>query len=153
MTGALDPASSEATGAEGAWSSLSASEDGWPLISPDGRYLFFGSDQAAGARLYDMLPNFIVDWVDSTAMVKALHLPATFTVETPRGTMITQEWLINANAGLIVLCVMWVSRLVARMRRVTSIFIGITFASAGLIAPEGQKALYMGYANMPTAIG
>jgi POT family proton-dependent oligopeptide transporter len=140
-------------------------------------------------QLFDMLPNFIVDWVDSTAIVKALHLPGMFTVDTPRGTMITQEWLINANAGLIVLCVMWVSWLVARMRRVTSIFIGITIASVGLIAagfsmsgwlcilgilcfsvgemlsspkmndylgviaPEGQKALYMGYANMPSAIG
>jgi len=140
-------------------------------------------------QLFDMLPNFIVDWVDSSAIVKALHLPGMFTVDTPRGTMITQEWLINANAGLIVLCVMWVSWLVARMRRVTSIFIGITVASVGLIAagfsmsgwlcllgilcfsvgemlsspkmndylgviaPEGQKALYMGYANMPSAIG
>ncbi len=82
-----------------------------------------------------------------------------------------------------------ISHLVARMRRVHSIFIGTVVASLGLvaagftmsgylcilgimmfsvgemlaspkmndylgvIAPEGQKALYMGYANMPTAIG
>lgn len=140
-------------------------------------------------QLFDMLPNFIVDWVDSSAIVRAFHLPGMFTVETARGTMIAQEWLINANSGLIVLCVMWVSYLVSRMRRVTSIFIGITVASFGLvaagftmsgwfcilgilcfsvgemlsspkmndylgvIAPEGQKALYMGYANMPIAIG
>jgi POT family proton-dependent oligopeptide transporter len=140
-------------------------------------------------QLFDMLPNFIVDWVDSSGIVRALHLPHMFTTETPRGTMITQEWLINANAGLIVLAVAWVSWLVARMRRVHSIFLGIAIASIGLvaagftmsgigcilgilcfsvgemlaspkmndylgvIAPEGQKALYMGYANMPTAIG
>jgi MFS family permease len=130
-----------------------------------------------------------VDWVDSSAIVRTFHLPGMFTVETARGTMIAQEWLINANSGLIVLCVMWVSYLVSRMRRVTSIFIGIMVASFGLvaagftmsgwfcilgilcfsvgemlaspkmndylgvIAPEGQKALYMGYANMPIAIG
>jgi POT family proton-dependent oligopeptide transporter len=140
-------------------------------------------------QLFDMLPNFIVDWVDSSAIVRTFHLPGMFTVETARGTMIAQEWLINANSGLIVLCVMWVSYLVSRMRRVTSIFIGIMVASFGLvaagftmsgwfcilgilcfsvgemlaspkmndylgvIAPEGQKALYMGYANMPIAIG
>ncbi len=140
-------------------------------------------------QLYDMLPNFIVDWVDSSAMVRALHLPAMFTVATPRGVMVTQEWLINADAGLIVVGVVFVSWLVARMRRVHSIFLGIVVASAGLvaagftmsgwacllgivlfavgemlaspkmneylgvIAPEGEKALYMGYANMPTAIG
>jgi MFS family permease len=136
-----------------------------------------------------MLPNFIVDWVDSSGIVRALHLPAMFTTETPRGTQIAQEWLINANAGLIVIAVVWVSHMVARMRRVHSIFLGITISSLGLlaagfttagvmcllgilffsvgemlaspkmndylgvIAPEGQKALYMGYANMPQAIG
>jgi MFS family permease len=103
--------------------------------------------------------------------------------------MITQAWLINANSGLIILCVVWVSWIVKRMRRVHSILLGITVASIGLaaagftmsgwfcilgilcfsvgemlaspkmneylgvIAPEGQKALYMGYANMPSAIG
>ena len=140
-------------------------------------------------QLFDLLPNFIVDWVDSSAIVKALHLPAMFTTQTPRGTMVAQEWMINMNSFLIILLVVWISHLVSRMRRVHSIFIGIAVASAGLlaagftmsgiacvlgilcfsvgemlsspkmndylgvIAPEGKKGLYMGYANMPTAIG
>ncbi len=140
-------------------------------------------------QLFDMLPNFIVDWVDSSAIVAAFHLPHLFTTETTRGTMIAQEWMINANSFLIILCVVGISHLVARMRRVHSILLGIMVASLGLmaagftmsgwfcilgilcfsvgemlsspkmndylgvIAPEGQKALYMGYANMPTAIG
>jgi len=140
-------------------------------------------------QLFDMLPNFIVDWVDSTSIVRTLHLPALFTTQTSRGTMVAQEWMINVNAGLIVLCVVWVSWLVARMHRVQSILLRIAISSAGLIAagftrsgwlciggillfsvgemlaspkmneylgviaPEGEKALYMGYANMPQAIG
>ena len=140
-------------------------------------------------QLFDMMPNFIVDWVDSSGIVNALHLGRAFTTETPRGTMVTQEWLINADAGLIILCVVWISWMVKRMRRVHSIFWGIAIASFGLvtagltmsgwicllgiivfaigemlaspklneylgvIAPDGEKALYMGYANMPTAIG
>jgi POT family proton-dependent oligopeptide transporter len=140
-------------------------------------------------QLFDMLPNFIVDWTDSSALVKSLHLPAMFTTVTPRGTMIAQEWMINMNSFLIIFLVVWASHLVSGMRRVHSIFVGITIASLGLlaagftmsgmacilgiwcfsigemlsspkmndylgvIAPEGQKALYMGYANMPTAIG
>jgi len=140
-------------------------------------------------QLFDMLPNFIVDWVDSSMIVQRFNLPSAFTVETARGTMITQEWLINANAGLIVLCVVFVSWLVSRMRRVHSILLGIFVSSIGLIAagftmsgylcilgilcfsvgemlsspkmneylgviaPEGEKALYMGYANIPLAIG
>src|SRR5258705_1006861 len=112
-----------------------------------------------------------------------------FTSQTSRGTMITEEWMINANSFLIIFFVVWVSHLVARMRRVHSILLGITIASVGLfavgftmsgiacivgilcfsvgemlsspkmndylgvIAPPGQKGLYMGYANMPVAIG
>jgi MFS family permease len=140
-------------------------------------------------QLFDMLPNFIVDWVDSSGIVRALSLPAMFTSQTPRGTMIAQEWMINSNSFLIILFVVWVSHLVSRMRRVHSILLGIAISSLGLlaagftlsglacilgimcfsvgemlaspkmndylgvIAPEGQKALYMGYANMPIAVG
>lgn len=140
-------------------------------------------------QLFDMLPNFIVDWVDSSAIVEMFNLPGWMTTVTPRGTMITQEWMINANAGLIVICVVFVSFMVSKMRRLTAILLGMTIAAAGLvfagftmsgylcllgilcfsvgemlaspkmneylgvIAPEGQKALYMGYANIPLAIG
>lgn len=140
-------------------------------------------------QLFDMLPNFIVDWVDTSDLVAKFNLPGWMTVETIRGTMITQEWMINANAGLIVLAVVFVSWLVSKMRRVTSIFLGITVSSFGLvaagftmngtfvilgilmfsvgemlaspkmneylgvIAPPGEKALYMGYANIPLAVG
>jgi len=140
-------------------------------------------------QLFDMLPNFIVDWVDTSGIVTALHLPAMMTTETARGTMIAQEWMINIDAGLIVFCVVLVSWLNARMRRLYSILLGIIIASAGLlmagismsgalcitgiicfavgemlaspkmkeylgvIAPPDKKALYMGYANMPLAIG
>jgi MFS family permease len=140
-------------------------------------------------QLFDLLPNFIVDWVDSSSLVRALHLPAALVTQTPRGPMVAQEWMINLDSALIVVLVVFVSYLVSRMRRVHSIFIGIVIASAGLlaagftmsgvgcllgialfafgemlsspkmndylgvIAPEGKKGLYMGYANMPTAIG
>lgn len=141
-------------------------------------------------QLFDMLPNFIVDWVDSSRLVHDLHLPE-FMLQTnsTRGDQLAQEWLINANAGLIILAVVFVSWLVSRMRRVHSILIGITVSSIGLIlagfttsgylclmgilvfsvgemlsspkmneylgviAPEGKKGLYMGYANIPQGIG
>ncbi len=140
-------------------------------------------------QLFDMLPNFIVDWVDTSSLVTKFNLPGWMTVETARGTMITQEWMINADAGLIVIAVVFVSWLVSKMRRVTSIFMGIVISSLGLIAagftmngafvllgimlfavgemlsspkmneylgviaPPGEKGLYMGYANIPLAVG
>lgn len=140
-------------------------------------------------QFFDLMPNFIVDWTDSRALVQALHLPASFTAQTPRGAMLSQEWIINTNAALVVVLVVWVSALVARMKRVRAIFVGIALASLGLmlagatmsgalcllgvvvlsfgemlaspkmneylgiLAPAGEKGLYMGYASMPAAIG
>lgn len=141
-------------------------------------------------QLFDMLPNFIVDWVDSSGMVAELGLPDWMLQRnSTRGAQVAQAWLINANAGLIVLAVVYINFLVSRMRRVHSMFIGISIASVGLvaagftnsgyfcllgilifsvgemlsspkmneylgvIAPEGKKGMYMGYANIPQGIG
>lgn len=141
-------------------------------------------------QLFDMLPNFIVDWVDSSAMVKTLGLPDwMLQANSLRPPQISQEWLINTNAGFIVITVVFISYLVSRMRRVMSITLGIIISSVGLmaagfstagimclvgilifsvgemlsspkmneylgvIAPEGKKGLYMGYANIPQGIG
>ncbi len=141
-------------------------------------------------QLFDMLPNFIVDWVDSSKLVADLHIPEfMLQLNSNRGPQLAQEWMINSNPGLIVIAVVFISWMVARMRRVHSICLGITIASAGLvlagfttsgylcllgilvfsvgemlsspkmneylgvIAPEGQKGLYMGYANVPVAVG
>ncbi len=141
-------------------------------------------------QLFDMLPNFIVDWVDSSKLVAALHLPEfMLQINSIRGPQLAQEWMININPGLIIIAVVFISYLVARMRRVLSISMGIAIASVGLvlagfttsgllclmgilvfsvgemlsspkmneylgvIAPPGQKGLYMGYANVPVAVG
>ncbi|MEW5993966.1 MAG: MFS transporter, partial [Candidatus Zixiibacteriota bacterium] len=141
-------------------------------------------------QLFDMLPNFIVDWVDSSGMVQALHLPQfMLQINSTRGPQLAQEWMINANPGLIIIAVVFISYFVSRMRRVMSISLGIAIASVGLvlagfstsgyfcllgilvfsvgemlsspkmneylgvIAPAGQKGLYMGYANVPVAVG
>jgi len=136
-----------------------------------------------------MLPNFIVDWVDSSSV--AQHLPEfMLSRNLSRGPQIAQEWVINLNPFLIILFVAPLSWYVnRRMRRLTSMFIGFVIASLGVyaagasmsiytclagiacfsvgemmcspkmneylgvIAPADQKALYMGYANIPLAIG
>jgi MFS family permease len=140
-------------------------------------------------QLYDTMPNFIVDWVDSRALVEALRLPAMFTSRTARGTLVAQEWMINVDSAVIVLGAVVAAWLVARMRRVHAIVLGAAVTSLGLlaagatrsgalcvlgiavlavgemvaapkmsdylalIAPDGEKALYMGYSNLPVAVG
>jgi MFS family permease len=141
-------------------------------------------------QLFDMLPNFIVDWVDSSRLVTDLGIPSfMLQLNSDRAPQLAQEWMINFNPALIIVLVVFISHLVARMRRVLAITIGITIGSIGLvlagfttsgyscmmgifvfsigemlaspkmneylgvIAPPGQKGLYMGYANVPVAVG
>jgi POT family proton-dependent oligopeptide transporter len=140
-------------------------------------------------QLWDMLPNFIVDWVDSASLAR--HLPGFMLSRNFfRGPQIAQEWVINFNPLLIILCVAPLSWYVnLRMRRLTSMFFGLVIVSLGLyaagasqsiyvclagiacfslgemlcspkmseylgvIAPGDKKALFMGYANIPVALG
>jgi dipeptide/tripeptide permease len=140
-------------------------------------------------QLWDMLPNFIVDWVDSSSL--AWHLPGFMLSRVvTRGPQIAQEWVINFNPFLIILCVAPLSWFVnKKMRRLTSMFWGFIIAGLGVyaagssrsiyiclagiacfsvgemlcspkmneylgvIAPGDKKALYMGYANIPLALG
>jgi len=140
-------------------------------------------------QLWDMLPNFIVDWVDSASLAR--HLPGfMLSRDVTRGPQIAQEWVINFNPLLIILFVAPLSWLVnKKMRRLTSMFWGFVIAGLGVytagssrsiyvclagiaffslgemlcspkmneylgvIAPADQKALYMGYANIPMALG
>ncbi len=140
-------------------------------------------------QLWDMLPNFIVDWIDSASLAR--HLPHfMLSRDLSRGPQLAQEWVINFNPFLIILFVAPLSWYVnLKMRRLTSILVGCVIASLGVyaagasrsiyaclagiacfsvgemlcspkvseylgvIAPAGNKALYMGYANIPMAIG
>ncbi|RJP79694.1 MAG: MFS transporter [Candidatus Zixiibacteriota bacterium] len=82
-------------------------------------------------QLWDLHPNFIEDWVDSAGI--ANFMPAWLTVETDRGLMVPQQILLNLNAALIVLLMVPVSWLVRRMRVLSSMVIGMTVATAGIL--------------------
>ena len=141
-------------------------------------------------QLWDFMPNFYADWVDSSGFVAQNGwLPSAWVQETARGVQLKQENALNLNAVLIVLFVVPMSFLVRRLRVLTSMTIGILIATIGtlvygtspsvwmlffgillfsvgemltgpkkteyfaLIAPKGKKALYLGYVNIPVAIG
>ncbi|MBI5160106.1 MAG: MFS transporter [Micrococcales bacterium] len=87
-------------------------------------------------QLWDLHPNFITDWVDSSSTARALHHlpnPAYFTTETPRGLQVPQELLLSVNAGLIILLMVPVSWLVRRIRTLTSMLIGMGVATGGIL--------------------
>jgi len=141
-------------------------------------------------QLWDFMPNFYADWVDSSGFVAANGwLPRAWVQETARGLQLKQENALNLNAVLIVLFVVPMSFIVRKLPVLRSMTIGILIATIGtlvygtspsvysvfvgillfslgemltgpkkteyfaLIAPPGKKALYLGYVNIPVAIG
>ncbi len=141
-------------------------------------------------QLFDMLPNFIEEWTDSSGVAHFFHIhPGSLAQMTPRGLQIDQEHLINVDALCIIVFMVFIAALTARIPRIASMALGTLVATVGLamtglsmsgwwcllgitvfafgemaaspkmneylgvIAPRGQESLYMGYANVPIAIG
>jgi proton-dependent oligopeptide transporter, POT family len=99
--------------------------------------LFFFTISFAGFwlmfyQLFDILPNFIDDWIDSRA--PATWLSGIFgesAVPTTDGNL-TQEWMINANALLISLFAFSVGYLTGRMKSLTAIIVGIGISAVAI---------------------
>ena len=98
---------------------------------------------AVFTQLWDMLPNFIVDWVNSAALAR--HLPAfMLSRDFSRGPQIAQEWVINLNPLLVILLVAPLSWYFNRiMRRLTSIFFGFIFVSLGLYVVGSSMSIFV----------
>lgn len=89
-------------------------------------------------QLWDLQPNFIADWVDSTALASALsNLPApvykALVEETARGPMIPQQVLLSANSLFIIIGVIGVAWLTRRMRTLEAMLIGMVLATIGVL--------------------
>ncbi|MEW6387474.1 MAG: MFS transporter [Thermodesulfobacteriota bacterium] len=94
-------------------------------------------------QLWDTLPNFIVDWVDSSSLAR--HLPEfMLSRNLSRGPQIAQEWVINLNPFLIIFAVAPLSWYLNRvMRRLTSIFFGFILVSLGTYVVGGSMSIFV----------
>jgi len=87
-------------------------------------------------QVWDLHPNFITDWVDSSAIATTLSggSGASFWAsQTARGLQVPQELMLNINPLLIVLLVIPVSWLVRHMRTLSAMLIGMAMATAGTL--------------------
>jgi MFS family permease len=80
-------------------------------------------------QLFDILPNFIEDWVDSSGPANAIAKPVIEafggTVPEEWGGNLPQEYMINLNAGVCMLLAFLAGYLTSRIRAVTAMVIGI----------------------------
>ncbi len=138
-------------------------------------------------QLWDLLPNFINEWVDTSDVAPYFAWVSERWV-LPNGQT-KPEIIINIDSWAIILLVLPISKLVGKINKVAAMVIGMiialiafvgtgstmigvvcclavfvfsigemacspTFnAYVGLIAPADKKALYMGYSNVPFAVG
>ena len=135
----------EPTRARGAEEDDDESEEGGVLeVIQDAIYglleprLFFFTMCFAGFwlmfyQLFDILPNFIDDWIDARAVATDLQgiLGESAVPVTDEGNM-TQEWMINVNALMISLLAFAFGYLTGFMRSLQAIVIGIAISAVAI---------------------
>lgn len=82
-------------------------------------------------QLFDLLPNYIDDWVDSSG---AASVVASIFGELPVewGGMLPQEYMININAGMCMLFAFLIGYLTGKVRSMTAMIAGIFVASTAI---------------------
>jgi len=84
-------------------------------------------------QLWDLHPNFIEDWIDSS-MVAAYAPLASWREYGDLGLVrVPQQVLLSLNAGLIIVLMVPVSWLVRKMRTLSAMLIGMSIATGGIL--------------------
>jgi MFS family permease len=83
-------------------------------------------------QLWDLHPNFIEDWVDSSRIAALMPVEA-WKMNTDRGVMVPQQILLNLNALFIILFMVPISWMVRRMRVLGCMVIGMAVATVGIL--------------------
>jgi MFS family permease len=83
-------------------------------------------------QFYETLPNFIYDWSDTSNLAATFSLPRFMLMDTPRGLMISYEWLYNVNTILVTIFVVATAWFMGLIDRIKAIIIGIVMSILGL---------------------
>lgn len=84
-------------------------------------------------QLWDLQPNFIVDWVDSSGVAAYMPFESWRQVGDRGLPVVPQQVLISLNALLIVFFMVPVSWMVRRLRALSAMLIGMLVATTGLL--------------------
>ena len=88
-------------------------------------------------QLFDLLPNFIEDWVDTRDVYATLAVPlfSLWGSAPPEawGGGVPQEQLINLNAGMISLFAFLVGWMTGKVRSMTAMIVGIVVSAGGIL--------------------
>ncbi|WP_121965390.1 MFS transporter [Myroides sp. N17-2] len=84
-------------------------------------------------QLFNTLPNFIEDWVNSSAISNWLNenIPFLGTLMTQDG-QVKPEWFTNIDSFMIIICQVSISYFVTKMRHINAVIRGAVIASIGI---------------------
>lgn len=89
-------------------------------------------------QLFDILPNFIEDWVDSSGALDTVVRPIAgafgWAIPAEWQGRLPQEYMINLNAGVCMTLAFLAGYLTSRMRAVTAMIIGIGISCVAIYA-------------------
>ncbi|HIA39119.1 MAG TPA: MFS transporter [Planctomycetes bacterium] len=83
-------------------------------------------------QLFDILPNFIDDWIDSREVVA--FLGGADSIPTVNGGNLTQEWMLNFNALLISFFAFAMGWVTGKVRSLNAIVVGIGVSAIAIYA-------------------
>ena len=82
--------------------------------------------------LWDFLPNFIEDWVDSRGLATWLQSWVPMDVPVVSGGMLAGEWMVNFKASLIMFWACAVGWMTGKMRALSAIVVGIAISALSI---------------------
>ncbi len=82
-------------------------------------------------NFYEMLPNYIVDWVDTSDIVIWLSLPEFMTKTTETGVMLSYQMIFMLNAFLVIVLVKFVGNYTSKFNKVNILIIGLILILVG----------------------
>jgi len=84
-------------------------------------------------QLWDLQPNFIQDWVDSSPIASLVPFKSWVEIGPDGGVRVQQQVLLGLNSFLIILFVGLISWAARRMRTLTAMMFGMLGATAGVL--------------------
>ena len=83
-------------------------------------------------QFYETLPNFIMDWIDTSTIVTALNLPKFMTFSSNNQILLDFKYIYALNSAIIVLFVVILSYYMSKINPIRGLIIGLLIASFGL---------------------
>jgi dipeptide/tripeptide permease len=104
-------------------------------------------------QLFDMLPNYVDDWTDSSLLLRDVGAAfgwESWTEAAARGEKIPQERLLNTNALMIMLTMFVFAWLSSKMRVLTSTIVGMTILTVAISFFAMSANVYLVLAGIVT---